>query len=68
MTCLDECRKRSTSRCDIGQSHLLLGHLKPQKEIEDSPPVVLVKVARKKAGIDVSCHKALSCRSETSSK
>ena len=47
MACFEEYLKRFTSCCDIGQSHPLLSHLKPQKEIRESPPTVSMKVALK---------------------
>ena len=55
MTCLEEYRKCSIIRCDISQSQQLLDHLKPEKKIAESPPVALVKVALKRAVIDISC-------------
>ena len=60
ITCLNVYLKMSKSWREKGQTQLLLGHLKPHKEIQKSSLAGWVKIVLRKAGIDTSQFKVHS--------
>ena len=68
VVCIAEYLGRSASWHTQGQNQLLLGHIKPYKEVQSSTIADWVKLVLKMVGIDTSLYKAHSCRSASTSK
>ena len=68
VSCIDNYLSRSQSWRDKGQTHFLLSHLRPHKEVQKSTISGWVKLVLKNSGIDISHFKAHSCRSASTSK
>ena len=63
VVCIAEYLGWSASWHTQGQNQLLLGHIKPYKEVQSSTIADWVKLVLKMVGIDTSLYKAHSCRS-----